>query len=241
MAIIPRPPAASGVDYPTRDGRPVGESDVHRDRHFDLVQVLRDAFAADPMVYVSGNLLIFYEPGNKRKHVAPDVFVIRGVPKRQRDNYLVWEEGRAPDLVIELTSRSTRKEDLVKKFELYRDVLRVPEYFLFDPRAEYLDPPLQGHRLIAGRYEHIDPAAGRLPSAVLGLELEAVGTELRIYDPAARRYLPTTQEITQAFRQSEAARQQEAAARQRAEADAEGLRRELEELRRRLGESGGGS
>ena len=194
MATIPSRTASSKVDYPTRDGRPVGESDVHRDRHFDLVQVLRDLFAADPMVYVSGNLLIFYVPGDKRRHVAPDVFVVRGVPRRQRDNYLVWEEGRAPDLVIELTSPSTRKEDLVKKFELYRDVLRVPEYFLFDPRDEYLKPPLQGYRLTEGQYVRIEPVAGgRLPSAVLGLELERMGSELRLYDPASGRYLPTSQ------------------------------------------------
>jgi Uma2 family endonuclease len=239
MATIPRPSTSSKVDYPTRDGRPVGETDVHRDRHFDLVHVIRDVFAADPMVYVSGNLLIFYVPGDKRRHVAPDVFVIRGVPKKQRDNYLIWEEGRAPDLVIELTSRSTRKEDLVKKFELYRDVLGVEEYFLFDPKAEYLDPPLQGHRLTEGRYVPIEPVGGRLPSAILGLELEAVGNELRLYDPAAGRYLPTAQEIKQSLRETEAARQQEAAARQQAEAEAERLRRELEDLRHRL--AGGGA
>ena len=67
MATIPRPPASSGVDYPARDGRSVGVTGLH----IDLVHALRDYFAADPMVYVSGNLLIFYEPGNKRKHVAP--------------------------------------------------------------------------------------------------------------------------------------------------------------------------
>ena len=215
MATTPSTRVRDQIVYPTRDGRPMGESDVHRDRMFDLIQMLQDHFAADPMVCVSGNLLIFYEPGNKRKHVAPDVFVVRGVPKRERDNYLVWEEGRGPDLIIELTSRSTRHEDQVKKFELYRDVLRVSEYFLFDPRAEYLKPPLQGHRLIDGQYVRIEPVAGRLPSVVLGLELEAVGNQLRFYNPATGRYLPTPRETS---REAEAARQQAEAARQQAEA-----------------------
>jgi Uma2 family endonuclease len=250
MATIPRPSASSQVDYPTRDGRPMGETEVHRDRMYDVIQVLQDFFAADPMVCVSGNLLIFYVPGDKRRHVSPDVFVVRGVPRRQRDNYLVWEEGRAPDLVIELTSRSTRKEDLVKKFELYRDVLRVAEYFLFDPKAEYLDPPLRGYRLVEGRYDRIEPTAGgRLPSAVLGLELERVGSQLRFYDPASGRHLPTPREAlreseaarqeTEAARQQEAAaRRKEAAARQQAEAEAQRLRQELADLRRKL--TGGG-
>ena len=178
----------------------MAETEVHRDLMFDSVQVLQDLFAADPMVCVSGNLLMYYVPGDKRRHVSPDVFVVRGVPKRRRQYYLVWEEGRAPDLVIEVTSRSTRKEDLGKKFELYRDLLHVSEYFLFDPLAEYLDPPLQGYRLIEGQYVRIEPTAGgRLPSAVLGLELERVGSQLRFYDPAAGRYLPTDREVKQAL------------------------------------------
>ena len=71
----------------------------------------------------------------------------RGIAKKQRENYLIWEEGKAPDLVIELTSKSTKREDQQKKRELYRDVLRVSEYFLFDPTEDYLKPPLQGFRL----------------------------------------------------------------------------------------------
>jgi Uma2 family endonuclease len=60
---------------------------------------------------------------------------------------LVWEEGKGPDLVIELTSPSTRHEGLDKKFKLYRDTLHVGEYFLLDPFEEYLKPSLQGYRL----------------------------------------------------------------------------------------------
>src|SRR5207245_2671273 len=100
-----------------------------------------------------------------------DVFVVKGVPKRRRLNYLVWLEGRGPDFIIGLTSKSTRREDLVTKFKLYRDVLRVPEYYLFDPLYDYLKPSLQGYRLERGLYVPIQIVEGRLPSEAIGLHL----------------------------------------------------------------------
>jgi Uma2 family endonuclease len=144
--------ASESKNYPTRDGKPVAETDLHRDIMFSLIFMLKRRYERDPRIYVSGNLLIFYEPGNKRKHVAPDVFVVKGVEKKMRDNYLVWEEGKGPDFVIEVTSSSTKKDDVKKKYELYRDVLKIPEYFLFDPRGDHLRPPLKGYRLRDGDY-----------------------------------------------------------------------------------------
>ncbi len=131
-------------DYPTSDGRPMAETDWHRVLMTALIQTLDSWYARDPMTYVSGNLLLFYVPGDKRRHVSPDVLVVKGVPKRRRPNYLMWQEGKGPDMVIELTSSSTRAEDTKKKFLLYQDTMRVPEYFLFDPLGDYLDPALRG-------------------------------------------------------------------------------------------------
>ena len=218
-------------DYPTTDGRPMAETDHHRDLMVELIQTLQARYAADPLVYVSGNLLLFYEPGNRRRHVAPDVFVVKGVAKYERPNYLVWEEGKGPDFVIELTSASTRKEDVEHKFALYRDVLRVQEYFLFDPLGDYLQPPLQGYRRRQGRYAPVRPVRGRLPSKVVGLHLERHGQDLRLFDPAAGRWLPTPLERIE---QAERARQEAERARRETEAANERLRRELAELRRRL-------
>src|SRR5439155_8814108 len=167
--------------------------------------------------YVSGNLLLYYVPGNKRKHVAPDVFVVRGVSKQKRLYYLLWEEGKSPEAIVEITSKSTRKEDLDIKFKLYRDVLKVQEYFLFDPFAEYLNPPLRGYRLTDGDYVPIEPVTDRLPSEVLGLHLERERTMLRLYDPATAQWLPTLEE-----------------ARDQLATENERLRREIEVLRRRL-------
>ena len=217
----------------------MGETEVHRDGSLDSIRSLQAYFADSPDVCVSGNLLIHYERGNRRRHVSPDVFVVLGVPRRRRDYYLLWEEGKGPDLVIELTSPSTRNEDLKKKFALYRDILGVREYFLFDPKSQYLKPRLQGYRLVDGQYVPIEPVEGRLPSEILSLHLEGVGTDLRFYDPTTALWLPREHEIREALEQSEvhriqeqAARQQAEAARQQAEAENERLRRELEELRR---------
>src|SRR5579871_5202525 len=93
-------------DYPTSDGRPMAETDHHRVLMIDLIETIGEWFINEPETYVTGNLLLFYEKGNKRRHVSPDVFVVFGVPKAFRPNYLMWKE-KTPDVVIELTSKTT--------------------------------------------------------------------------------------------------------------------------------------
>jgi Uma2 family endonuclease len=258
MATVSRQRPTSEIVYPTRDGKPMAETELHMGDMIDTIQVLEDHFADQPNVYVWGNLLLYYEEGNPRKHVSPDVLVALGVPKEpKRDHYLVWKEGKAPDLVTEITSKSTKREDQTKKFEIYRDILKVPEYFLFDPTEDYLDPPLQGYRLFRRRYVPIKAVAGRLPSEVLGLHLERDGTKLRLFDPTTGLRLPTRLEARQAAehraevesQRAEAERQRAEAERQRAEAERQRaeaaeaarrrdgeeidrLRREIEDLRR---------
>jgi Uma2 family endonuclease len=180
--------------YPTWSAEPRPETEWHRDLMFDLIDVLR-RFYEGQQVYVSGNLLVFYERGNRRRRVAPDVWLARGVENVLRPNYLVWEEPRGPEFVIELTSSRTRYADTVRNFARYRDALRVREYFLFDPLDHHLRPRLQGYRLRGGRYESIRPRAGRLPSQVTGLHLEADGTQARLWNPATQSRLLTTREI----------------------------------------------
>jgi Uma2 family endonuclease len=227
------------IDYPTTDGKPMGETELHRDQMIDLIETLKDHFAPNPGIYVTGDLLVFYERGNRRKHLSPDVFAVRGVPKQpRRDYYLIWREGKAPEAVIEVTSKTTRKEDQTKKWVLYRDVLKVAEYFLFDPTEDYLKPPFQGFRLVQGDYVPIEPVQGRLPSEVLGLHLERSGEELRLFDPKTGQWLPTPRERLEAERQrAEAERQRAEAERQRAEtekqrAETESQRAESEKAER---------
>lgn len=219
-------------DYPTSDGKPMAETDLHRDLMNELIETLKLWFAADPSVYVSGNLLVFYEKGNKRIHVSPDVFVVPGVGNHRRENYLLWEEGHGLDLVIELTSRTTMTEDIEDKYNLYVSKLAVKEYFLFDPKEDYLRPSFQGYRKVGDRFRPIKPVGGRLPSKVLGLHLERDGTQLRLWNPETGERVPTPGEWAAA----EAARAASEAARaDQAEAEVERLRRELEELRQTRG------
>src|SRR5262249_11884550 len=125
----------------------------------------------------------------------------------KRRTFKVWEEHKCPDLVIEVTSKKTRDEDQKDKFKLYRDVLKVREYVLFDPEQEYLEPSLQGYRLVGERYKPIAMVAHRLPSEVLGLHLERDGLDLRLYEPGTRLWLPTEEELERAFQAAEAERQ----------------------------------
>jgi len=239
------------VYYPDGDGQPMAETPVHRQNLTDLIAMLMAHFLLDPLVYVSGNMFLYYERNNRYRCVAPDVFLARGVDKHKyRGVYKTWEEGRGPDLVIELTSPSTKGEDLEDKFGLYRDTLQVSEYYLFDPLDEYLTPPLQGFRLVGDEYVPIAPVAGRLPSKVVGLHFEREGQRLRLYNPDTRLWLPTPvearQQAVEAQQQAVEAQQQAEAERDRAtsdrdefatrwrqaEAEVEALRRELESLRR---------
>jgi Uma2 family endonuclease len=232
MATASRKKIKKSVVYATSDGKPMAETDFHRDDLVDTIETLQDRYDDAADVYVSGNILLYYVEGDKRRHVSPDVHVAKGIEKRRRLYYLLWLEKKGPDVVFEITSRSTRLEDRKKKFELYRDVLKVKEYFLFDPFGEYLDPPLQGFRLLGSEYRSIRPLHGRLPSKELGLHLERDGDRLRLYDPATGEYLLTPKEKA---RQAEAARRAAEADRRRFAEENERLRRELEELRRGLG------
>lgn len=220
--------------YPEADGKPMAETDVHRKEMIALIETLADHFREDPDVYVSGNLLLYYEEGNPSASVAPDVFVVKGVPKHDRRIYKLWEEGKAPNVVIEVTSRGTRLEDQGTKRALYA-WLGVKEYFLYDPLGEYLNPPLQGYRLGEREYEWIEPSAeGALYSEELGLELRLEHGRLRLVDPKTGERLLTPAEAQAARRAAEAQAAAEAEARRAAEARAAQAEAELERLRAEL-------
>jgi Uma2 family endonuclease len=220
--------------YPETDGKPMAETDVHIDVLIYLREALRDHFRDDPRVYVAGNMLFYYEEGNPAACVAPDVFVVQGVAKGERRTYRLWEEVQSPAVVIEITSRGTRLEDLGTKRALYA-MLGVREYFLYDPLGEYLQPPLQGYRLQEGEYQRMPPGGeGKLASRELGLELRVEEGRLRLVNPATGARLLTPAEARAAWRAEAAARQAEAAARQ-AEADARRVAEaEVERLRAEL-------
>jgi Uma2 family endonuclease len=204
------------IEYPETDGEPMAETDLHRQLMTDLIAALEGFFQSRPDVYVSGNLLLYYVKGNPSKRVAPDVFVVRGVKKGPRRIYKLWEEGRAPAIVIELSSRKTWREDLYTKLRLYEQ-LGVAEYFIFDPEYDYLPEPLLGWQLKDGEYVPLEVKEGRVRSKALRLDLVDTGETLRLCDPQTEQYLPIPAE--------------EIEARLRAEAEVARLGKELEKLR----------
>ncbi len=231
MTTLERPVRPRRVHYPESDGKPMGETDLHRDLMTDLIFALK-WFLRSTQAYVAGNLFIYYEEGNPRAAVAPDVFVALGVEQRRRRIFQTWREGgRTPDVVIEITSKKTRKDDRERKPAIYA-ALGVREYFIFDPHGEYLEPPLQGYRLVQGVYEPI--ATDPLRSEVLNLELRQEDGMLRLYHPQTGERLPTSDEEAQARRAAEAARLAEEAARRAAEARAAQLEAEVARLRAEL-------
>jgi Uma2 family endonuclease len=224
MSLTTDAPVHRRIEYPESDGKPLGETDTHRREIIAIIAMLEQHFAASADVYISGNLMFYYEKGEPSAVVSPDVFVVKGVPKRERRTYKLWEEQRAPAIVFEITSRSTRLEDKGNKRVLFA-MLRVQEYFLFDPLAEYLKPPLQGFTLHGDEYVAIEPDAdGAFASDELGLRIYRDGSYLRLIDRA------TNQPLLRPAEQDAARRAAEERARI-AEAELERLRAELARLR----------
>jgi Uma2 family endonuclease len=190
----------------------MAESDFQRKPLTYAVEALDIYFQDRPDVYVSGNLFLYHREGDPRAVVAPDVFVVFGAEKRDRPSYKLWEEPKAPDFVLEITSKSTQSEDQESKPQTYAQ-LGVREYVQYDPTGDYLKPPLQGLRLVAGTYEPIpvsEQSEGRLVlySAVLELELHVEDGQLHFYTAGTRQKLLTHREAEQARLQAEQARLQ---------------------------------
>jgi Uma2 family endonuclease len=232
------------VDYPEGDGKPMAESDAHISQLINAREIIKHWLREAAMAYVGANMLLYYQEGNPKKRVAPDVYVVWGVGKKYRRSYKLWEEKQAPQVVFEFTSRKTQEEDLGTKRLIYSRI-GVEEYYLFDPYGHYLNPPLRGYQLVGEEYvlrttETLLPPAfngketkqgWRLVSERLKLDLWAFSTgrsdmpyELRFYDPAEGKWLVDP---------AQAMVEREAFAKQAREAQAElaRLKAELEKLR----------
>ncbi|WP_433934563.1 Uma2 family endonuclease [Sorangium cellulosum] len=223
-SLIPIPPPGED-ELPHDDGESM-ESDRHRKQMLLLIETL-DLFWKDrDDVYVSGNMAIYFSELQTMKNDfrGPDVFVVLDTVRRDRKSWVVWQEnGRTPDVVIELLSESTESVDRGEKMRIYAKVLRVPEYFLFDP----MKSALEGHVLDIGSRSYkpmTSSAEGELVSEQLGLRLGvreglylgSKGTWLRWLD-AEGRVLPTAEE------QARAAEEQARAAEERAQTLADKL------------------
>jgi Uma2 family endonuclease len=201
-------PLEDEIYYPESDDEPMAESELHLEEMVYVWQGLGERFRDEPDVFVGANLFLYYRRGDPRAVVAPDGFVVKGVPKllsgnRRRRKYLLWEEGQAPCFVLETTSGSTHGNDWDSKKEVYRN-LGVDEYFLFDPLGDYLSPRLQGFRLLKGRYHPVPPQRdGSLVSLTTGVLFRLEANRLRMEDAATGTPLLRKEEEVQARRQAE--------------------------------------
>ena len=231
---LPSPPRKRAVFYPETDGKPMGETDTHRNQMFDHIETLKRFFADQPDVYVTGNIMFYYEPGNPYKSISPDVMVVKGVAKGVRRVFKLWEE-RPPSVVFEISSKSTKREDFEKKLRLYAR-FGAPEYYIFDPEQRNPAKAWAAFHLTDGAYQQVEIVNGRVFSPELGLEIVQTGQELRFFNPVTQQFLINNEELEPAFRRAEAERQQAEAEVRRAQAatqraEAERQRAETERQR----------
>ena len=244
--------ALTDRDLPSTDGRPMPESMVQDEVLGYTAFAFRRFFKGrSPGVCVASNLLV-YDDGRPAAGgpvspvwVSPDILVAFGVEERMRDSYVIWREGKAPDFVMEVVSKSTWRRDRDEKPALYAS-LGVAEYFLYDPVGGFLEPRLQGRKLRDGdrralRQERLPNGARGLRSEVLGLcaYLRGPRRELRWYDLATGKDLEDYDEIQDELDRMVAARRaaehraaEETAARQAAEAELAELRVQIRRLQR---------
>lgn len=220
--------AVHEIEYPESDGKPMAETDLHRDWMVRILEILRQRYRGQ-RVYVASDLFVYYQEGDPTKVVAPDDFVVLDCDPGRRKTFKIWEEGnKVPQVVFEVTSESTRRQDEVLKPEVYARI-GVPECFLYDPTSDYLEPPLQGFRLRPGGYTRITlDETGALECEQLDIALRLEQGNLVMRDAQSGKTLLTEAEA------EKAARQREKAARQAAETRVAELEAQVERLKAEL-------
>ena len=195
-SVVPPPytePAPTEIYYPSSDGKPLADDTWQANTMISKYYMLTVYFEGDPNTFVGMDLLLYYTKDKPEDVVAPDVFVVFGVPDDYRHYYKVWEEGKVPDFVLEVASQSSVMENLGCKKDVYERI-GVREYCVFDPQGCLHWPRLQLFRLEGGSYKRVsmrgDPhGPSAVTSETLGLELRFEQDRLRLWDPKTREYL----------------------------------------------------
>jgi Uma2 family endonuclease len=217
-SLLPVKPQTD-IFYPSSDGEPLAETQVHVDAIIGAVVALRQYLGERAIVLA--DQFLYYSQGYPKLRVAPDAMVIFDVPPGSRDNYKIWEEGQIPAVVFEMTSEGTRHQDEGFKRTLYEQ-LGVLEYWQFDPKGEWIPEQLRGFRLRGDVYEPIADSC----SEPLQLRLQVEGQLIGFYREDTGEKLLIPDELAQALRS-------EVEARQQAEQRAEQAEQQLEQERQR--------
>ena len=107
-STIPFVPTDGTFYYPDGDGQPMAAGNFHLRQLFCTWQTLKAHFAQTPDVYVSGDIIMYYKEGEPRKCLSPDVLVCFGINPKMKHTFKIWEEGKAPDFVMEFSERRSR-------------------------------------------------------------------------------------------------------------------------------------
>jgi Uma2 family endonuclease len=213
---------------------PEMESSLHYMQLLLLVTCMEWAWQDRDDFFIGANLTIYFSRQQLKKHDfrGPDFFLVKNTTRAPRNSWVVWEEdGRYPDLIIELLSDSTASTDRTLKQDLYAQRFHTPEYFYFSPETlEFV-----GLRLDIDRYRPITPNAnGWIWSEVMGMFLGIHDRKLR-YFSLEGVLLPTPQES--ARNEILNARQEfERAEQERLKAEQERLKAEQESQRANFAE-----
>ena len=191
----------SEIFYPSEDGEPLAESYAHLYAILTTLEVLRQ-YLSDQQATVLSNQFLYYAQGFPKLRVAPDVMVIFNVPPGGRDHYKIWEEGEVPSVIFEMTSQGTKQEDLETKKTLYEN-LGVTEYWLFDPKGEWVEEKLRGYRLVEETYQLIRDRH----SEPLNLDLRVENKLIDFYRTDTGEKLLIPEELAQALEQEVQARE----------------------------------
>lgn len=203
---------------------PEMESSLHYMQLLRLVTSLEWAWRERDDFFIGANLTVYFsrQQLKHRDFRGPDFFLVKNTSREPRTSWVVWEEdGRYPDLIIELLSDSTATVDRTLKRQIYAERFHTPEYFYFSPdTCEFA-----GFRLNFNHYEPIEPnREGWLWSEILGFYLGVDQGQLRYFslegtlmptpDEAAKREIMRAEQ--EAHRATQEARRAEQEA-QRAE------------------------
>lgn len=207
------------VFYPSEDDEPLAETTEHLLAIINTFTALTQYLAGQGAMVFS-NQFLYYVKGQPSKRVAPDIMIVFDfdIAPGLRSNYKIWEEGQVPKFIMEMTSQGNRDNDHLVKKSLYEE-LGVEEYWLFDPKKEWISDQLIGYRLQEGVYHTIRDSR----SETLQLNFVPEGSSLNFYrlDNGLKLLIPD-----ELFR----ALQAETLARQEVEGQAEILQQEAEIL-----------
>ncbi len=183
------------------------ESDLHLRQIILLLQCLEGWWRNRNDFYSAGNLTVYYSPRQRKSEDfrGPDFFVVLGTYRAARKSWVVWEEdGKYPNVIVELLSDSTAATDKGLKKQIYQDIFRTPDYFWFDPN----NLEFAGFHLLDGEYQPLEPnPQGWLWSQQLGLYLGVYEEKLRFFTPEGQ-LVPTPEEEAQSERQQKELAQQ---------------------------------